>query len=70
MIDKLEKEFEEELSEVKVVESPAIAGEGIVMAKEDEGIEDKSKPTKYRSGVGMLLFLVTNSRPGINNAAR
>ena len=26
------------------------------MAKEDERIGDKAKLTKYRSGVGMLLF--------------
>ena len=40
LIKKLEKEFEEELKEVRKVETPAIAGEGIVMAKEDEKIED------------------------------
>ena len=56
LIEKLEKDFEEELSEVKGVNSPATAGEGIVMTKEDERIKDKSKHTKYRSGVGMILF--------------
>ena len=46
LIKKLEKEFEEELSEVKGVDSPAISGEGIVTAKEDERIKIH---TKYRS---------------------
>ena len=40
------------------------------MAKEDERIKDKSKHTKNISGIGMLLFLVQYSRPGISNAVR
>ena len=70
LIEKLEKEFEAELKEVRKVETPAIAGEGIVMATEDEKIEDGRKHTKYRSGVGMLLFLVKYSRPDISHAVR
>ena len=42
MIEKEEKEFEKELSEVQKFKSSAIVGERIVMAKEDERIEDKS----------------------------
>ena len=53
LIEKLEREFGEELSEIKAVNTPAIAGEGIAMAKGDEKINDKVKHTKYRSGVGM-----------------
>ena len=56
LIEKLEKEFEEELSEVKGV-NPVIAGEGIVMAKLDKRIQDKSKHTKYKRCVEMLLSL-------------
>ena len=70
LIDKLKKEFGEELNEIKKVETPAIAGEGIVMGEGDEKIEDSKKHTKYRSGVGMLLFLVKYSRPDISNAVR
>ena len=47
LIKKLEKEFEEELKEVRKVETPAIAGEGIVMAKEETKIEDGRKHMKY-----------------------
>ena len=39
LIEKLEKEFEAELKDVRKVETPAIAGEGIVMAKEDEKLK-------------------------------
>ena len=70
LIEKLEREFGEELSKFKAVNIPAIAGEGIVMAKGVEIINDKTKHTKYRSGVGMLLFLVKYSRPDISNAVR
>ena len=55
LIEKIEKEFEDELSEIKGGYSLPIAGEGIVMLKEDERIQDKSKHTKYTSSVGMLL---------------
>ena len=70
MIEKLEREFGEELKEIKEVKTPAIAGEGIIMTKDKETIEDKAKHTRYRSGVGMLLFLVKYSRPDISNAVR
>ena len=40
------------------VDSPAIVGEGIVTVKEEERIEEKLKHTKYRSVVGILLFVV------------
>ena len=41
LIKKLEKEFEDELSKVKKGDSPAIEGEGIVLTKEDERIQEK-----------------------------
>ena len=43
MIEKIEKEFEDKLSEVKGGDSTAITGEGIIMEKEDKRIQDKSK---------------------------
>jgi len=70
LIEKLEREFVKELNDIKEVKTPAIAGEGIVMTKDEETIEDKTKHTRYRSGVGMLLFLVKYSRPDISNAVR
>ena len=38
LIEKIEREFGEELSEIKAVDTPAIAGEGIVIGKVDETI--------------------------------
>ena len=69
-VEKLEKECKEILSEVKGDNSLAVVGEEIVMAKEDERIQDKSKHTKYRLGEGMLLFLVKYLRTYISNAVR
>ena len=40
------------------------------MTKSEETIQDKTKHTKYRSGVGMLLFLVKYWRPDISNTVR
>ena len=40
------------------------------MTKGVETINDKAKHIKYRSGVGMLLFLVKYSRPDISNTVR
>ena len=50
LIEKLEREFGEKLSEIKAVDTLVIAGEGIIMAKGDETINNKAKHTKYRSG--------------------
>ena len=46
LIEKLEREFGEELSEIKTVDTPAIAGEDITMSKGFETINDKTKHTK------------------------
>ena len=70
LIEKLEKEFKEELNGIKWVDSPANPAERIVMAKDNKRIKDKSKHTKYRSGVGMLLFSVKYSWTDISNAVR
>ena len=56
LIEKLEKEFEDKLGEVKGGDSPTIVGEGAVMTKEHERIQDKLNHMRYRSGVGMLHF--------------
>ena len=39
------------------------------MAENEEGLSDQSQ-FKYRSAVGMLLFLVKYSRPDIANTVR
>ena len=70
LIEKLERDFGEELSEIEAVNTLAIAGEGIIMAKGVETINHTSKHTKYRSGVGTLLLLVKYSRPDISNTVR
>ena len=36
----------------------------------DERIQDKSKRTRYRSGIKMLLFLVKYLTPAVSNAVR
>ena len=47
-----------------------IPGVGITKLLEGEEQLDSEMQTKYRSGVGMLLFLVKYSRPDIGNSVR
>ena len=70
LILKIERTFSDELKNVKRSELPANPGEGIVAEKDESACMKESEQTKYRSGVGMLLFLVKYSRPDISNAVR
>ena len=38
--------------------------------EKDDPILTLGEQTKYRSGVGMLLYLIKHSRPDISNAVR
>lgn len=73
LLRKIDREFNEELAAVRSYATPAGTGESIIRIKDDEkdmiGLESK-KQTRYRSGVGMLLYLVKFSRPDIANSVR
>ena len=73
LLRKIDREFNEELAAVRSYATPAGTGESIIRIKDDEkdmiGLESK-KQTRYRSGVGMLLYLVKFSRPEIANSVR
>ena len=68
LIRKIEKFFGEELKSMREYDLPAGTGEKVTRVK--EGLISQREQTRYRSGVGMLLFLVKYSRPDITNAAR
>ena len=53
---------------MKNYDQPTGTGDRVVCSK--EGLISKEKQTKYRSGVGTLLFLVKYSRPDLANVAR
>ena len=50
-------------------ESPAFSGDHIVRKKEGNYLNTEMQQN-YRSGVGMLLWLMKHSRPNISNATR
>jgi hypothetical protein len=70
LIKNLENKFGDLVKTSQTYKTPGTPGQGVLRPKEgDEKItaEDQSI---YRSGVGMLLYLVKHSRPDISNAVR
>ena len=65
---KLQKHFGNEIMDVRKCEVPAGTGDRVVRSK--EGLISTDRQSEYRSGVGMLLFLVKYSRPDIANSVR
>jgi hypothetical protein len=70
IISKLEKKFQVEIKELKDYETPAGVNDHIIRPREGDRLLDDEGITKYRSGCGMLLYLVKHSRPKIANAVR
>ena len=73
LIKKIKLEFGDELMGIRVPQTPAGPGEGILKMTDDEKAEgglQNERQTKYRSGVGMLLYLIKFSRPDISNSVR
>ena len=73
LIKRLKKEFGDEMKTVRVPATPAGAGDSVVKMNEEEQEKSKlkkEKHTRYRSGVGTLLYLVKFSRPDISNSVR
>ena len=73
LLRKIELEFGEELKDMRTYATPAGPGETIIRMSDEEketlGLK-KEKQTRYRSGVGMLLYLIKFSRPDIANSVR
>ena len=70
LISNLEKKFGDQVKGLRKYKTPGTPE--LNMAKSDDGYPtvSKEKQTKYCSGVGMLLYLVKHSRPGIANTVR
>ena len=58
------------INKLRIYKTPGTPGQGIVRPKDGEEKVNGESQTEYRSGVGMLLFLVKYSRPDIANAVR
>ena len=70
LIKKLEKYFGDDVRKMREYDTPAGHLETIQMVKDDEPSIDVNEQTRYRSGVGMLLYLVKFSRPDLSNCVR
>jgi transposase InsO family protein len=70
LIKNLENKFGDLVKTSQKYRTPGTPGQGVLRPKEgDERITDEDQ-SLYRSGVGMLLYLVKHSRPDISNAVR
>ena len=70
MIKKLEKTFADEVSSLTIYKTPGTPGYTLIRPQNDEEKTTPELQTRYRSGTGMLLYLVKHSRPDISNAVR
>jgi hypothetical protein len=69
-IKRLEKMFNEEMKNMKEYETPASQNDTVMRPIEKEERLSQEGQSKYRSGVGTLLWLMKHSRPDIANAVR
>jgi hypothetical protein len=70
LIKNLESKFGDLVKTSQKYRTPGTPGQGVMRPlKGDEKISAEDQST-YRSGVGMLLYLVKHSRPDISNAVR
>ncbi|MGL4341969.1 MAG: reverse transcriptase domain-containing protein, partial [Lactococcus lactis] len=70
LLKHLEDSFGQYCKENKYYLSPAAPKTVIVRPEADMPLISPTSQTQYRSGVGMLLYLVKHSRPDLSNAVR
>ena len=70
MVRKIETMFGEEVSKKQVYRTPGTPGLGLVKIQSEEEKVSPEKHIRYRTGIGMLLYLIKHSRPDMANAVR
>ena len=70
LIKNLEAKFGEMVSGLTTYKTPGTPNQGIVQPTEEQHKISPEDQSIYRSGVGMLLYLVKHSRPDIANVVR
>jgi hypothetical protein len=70
LLKHLEKEFKHLVEKPRYFKTPAGPKTTIICPEKEDNLISKKEQTIYRSGVGMLLYLVKHSRPEISNAVR
>ncbi|KAL7530325.1 hypothetical protein ACHAWF_005014 [Thalassiosira exigua] len=70
LISKLEKTFGDEVKGLREYKTPGTPNQYLIRNTDPAMALDKQQHKRFRSGVGMLLWLVKHSRPDIANAVR
>ena len=70
LLKHLKQEFSQYIHTTKVYVTPAGPKTMCMRPQEGDMLISPEEQTKFRSGVGMLLYLVKHSRPDISNAVR
>ena len=70
LIEKLEKKYGKKLQHLQEYKTPMGAGQVILRPMDKDELLDNKTQTEYRSGVGMLLYLLKHSRPDLSNSVR
>ena len=70
LMKNLKTHFGQLIESVRFFSTPAIPRTVIIRPNAEEEKLSTEDQTKFRSGVGMLLYLVKHSRPDIANAVR
>ena len=70
LIRKIERTFKEIITKLPIYNSPAGGGFKVERCTDDNLKISAEKQKLYRSGVGMLMFLVKYSRPDLANSVR
>jgi hypothetical protein len=70
LLKNLEITFGEYLDKVRIYKTPAGPKTSIIRPVKGDPLISDEMQKKFRSGVGMLLWLVKHSRPDLNNATR
>jgi hypothetical protein len=70
LIKKLKKKFGDLVKHLMEYKTPGTPQTGVVRPKDEDLLVSDHQQETYRSGVGMLLYLVKHLRPDIANAVR
>ena len=70
LIKKIELKFEKEIKDIQDYRTTGAPGESSIRVKDDDLCTSEKEQFKYRSAVGMMLFLKMYSWPDISNAMR
>ena len=70
LIKKMIKKFSHRIVDLKNFDTPMAPNERVVRPTDDTQIVAEDLKAEYRSGVGMLLYLVKHSRPTLANSTR